>query len=716
MAKVWQLWRFIQRRILPVERAIAQGARASRFGDWPAAAAALGAAAVRRPHRKDILVQWGHALKESGRDGEAAAVYRRVAALAFDDVDVRLHLAMLLRRQDGFSAEVVSLYRDILQAAPANLEAMRALAEAGNRDAAPTDDGVQAREQGYRDKVTVLRADLDEAERQLHLIEAIPLAAHHEFRRRHPVPPPPSSGNEGAMSVDALVLAEADDMAAMIHATLGGVGVQSRPIGRVVVIATRAVIDHPMTSAVPTGTVFVENAHAAIAAVTADSVMIVPAGMVPVAEAAAWLTFAIARTGRGIAYSDHDVVATDWREGDAYRSPILFGRHDPLALATLTEPPVLAMVPRDSLPSILAGGGSGWDRLRALLTGQARAVHVPRLLASRYAMPPAAAAAPRRRDEGSGEPELSTPAVVGLAACEKVETIAVVVPTRDQPAMLARMIASLSGRAARPDLLQIVVIDNRSTDPAMIPLYRRLAGAGVTVVDFDQPFNWSRANNHGTAATEAPILIYANNDVEMLSPGWDDLVRERTDSSGVVGARLLYPDGYYQHAGVVFGVDRGSLSHHEGIGHRGDDAGPNGRWLAPRRAAAVTGAFMSMRRDVFDRLGGFDERLALAYNDLDLCLRARAQGLAVIYDPRLTLTHYESKTRGRNITKTQLAWDEREQVELASRWSAAALRRDPGYNPQWARGGHPFDGLREPDLSEVVDWIDAGANDPWGVR
>ena len=153
---------------------------------------------------------------------------------------------------------------------------------------------------------------------------------------------------------------------------------------------------------------------------------------------------------------------------------------------------------------------------------------------------------------------------------------------------------------------------------------------------------------------------------------------------------------------------------HEGVGHSGREEGAGGRWLRTRTVGAVTGAFLACTHTTFQSLGGFDERLALAYNDIDWCLRVRATGRRVLYAPAITAIHHESVTRGINDSRDRIAYDEAELTYLARKWGEA-LRSEPSYNPQWALGGRPFDGFREPSRSEILRWIDR-AGQPWSIK
>jgi GT2 family glycosyltransferase len=234
------------------------------------------------------------------------------------------------------------------------------------------------------------------------------------------------------------------------------------------------------------------------------------------------------------------------------------------------------------------------------------------------------------------------------------------------------------------------------------------------VLPLDEPFNWSRANNLAAETGTAPLLLFLNNDTKMLTTGWDGMLRTAlsADDVGAVGATLLYPDHSIQHAGIIMGMGSGGPVH-EGVG-RPVDAGPGDRWRQRRSAAAVTGAFLAMRRDVFTAIDGFDAvNFAIAFNDIDLCLRVRAAGLRIVMASGIRVIHYESKTRGINATRSQVAWDLDELGRMHDRWGTA-LFDDPAYNPHWTRSGQPFDGYRFPSTREILRHIDLSARPaPW---
>ena len=266
-------------------------------------------------------------------------------------------------------------------------------------------------------------------------------------------------------------------------------------------------------------------------------------------------------------------------------------------------------------------------------------------------------------------------AKTGRSIAEPPE-VAIIIPNRNRPELLARCLGFLEhANHFRPEIL---VVDNASDDPALPVLYAKLkARHGVRVLRMDQSFNFSRLVNLGVAATKAELVLLLNNDVQFSLPGQLEqlLAAAMRPEVGVAGCRLLYPDGTTQHAGMLLrpGPDpavpiramhvfRGAARQATGYLHQ---------LHAIRNCQAVTGAVMAMRREVFHRVGGFDEvALPVEYNDIDFCLRVRRTGLRVITLPLDGVFHHESATRGDASTPAVRMMRNRPQSPAATRKNA----------------------------------------------
>lgn len=265
--------------------------------------------------------------------------------------------------------------------------------------------------------------------------------------------------------------------------------------------------------------------------------------------------------------------------------------------------------------------------------------------------------------------------------------VSIVIPTRDRKDLLEACVKGLDERTAYRNL-EILIVDNdsreRETKDYLEALGRR---SNVRIVPGPGPFNYPRLINLGAAQARGELLMTLNNDIEALEPGWlDELVSQalRPDV-GLVGCLLLYPDRSVQHAGVIIGLS-GVAGHMYGEA-AADDPGYAGRILATQDLSAVTGACQIMRRDLFARLGGLDEaHLAVAYNDIDFCLRIRAAGLRVIYTPHARLLHRHSASRGSDVRPERLAGFNWEREFMRTRW-AHVVQDDPFFNPNLSLSG-----------------------------
>jgi GT2 family glycosyltransferase len=181
-------------------------------------------------------------------------------------------------------------------------------------------------------------------------------------------------------------------------------------------------------------------------------------------------------------------------------------------------------------------------------------------------------------------------------------------------------------------------------------------------------------NNLAAREAKGEVLLFLNNDIEVVAPNWIEAMLEHAQRPevGAVGAKLVYPDGTVQHAGVVVGI--GGFADHA-FRHL-DGGAPGYLHLASlvRDVSAVTGACMMVRRQVFESLGGFDERLRVAFNDVDFCLRLGERGLGVVYTPHAVLTHHESASRGALHPRSEYLF-------MRRRWGELVARGDPFYNP-----------------------------------
>ena len=280
----------------------------------------------------------------------------------------------------------------------------------------------------------------------------------------------------------------------------------------------------------------------------------------------------------------------------------------------------------------------------------------------------------------------------------KAPRLSVLIATRDRADLMRPCIESVVDSLQQyPGDSEIVIVDNDSEDPSTLDYFAQLAGAGkASVVRFRGPFNWSAINNAAAKAATGQVLVFLNNDTVVLTKDWcsELAAHAMRQDVGAVGARLLYGDGTIQHAGVLIGIE--GVAGHECVGDPPRDGGYFGRSHLLRSAAAVTGACLATRKEVFERIGGFDElELKVAFNDVDYCMKLRKAGYRVVYNPYAVLYHLESKSRGREVSGAKAARHHAEAMAFRARWKESEMS-DPYYNPHFERYARPFDRLRPP--------------------
>jgi GT2 family glycosyltransferase len=257
--------------------------------------------------------------------------------------------------------------------------------------------------------------------------------------------------------------------------------------------------------------------------------------------------------------------------------------------------------------------------------------------------------------------------------------ISIIIPSRDNYEFISKSLGSLFNITDYSNY-EVVIVDNQSEQLSVLNLYSLYESRyeNFLLTKENLPFNFSRACNQGAAKATGDLLLFLNNDTEIIDPNWLTNLAGvlQIPGVGVVGPKLLYPDGSVQHAGIVIGLE-GHASH-VFMGVKSDIYTPYGYVDWMRNVSAVTGACMMVRRDVFEKVGGFDESLTLAFGDVDLCLRIIDAGYRVVYTPDVQLIHYEGKTRGKYIPKQDF---------LAKReyFREKIKQGDPYYNPNLSR-------------------------------
>jgi GT2 family glycosyltransferase len=264
--------------------------------------------------------------------------------------------------------------------------------------------------------------------------------------------------------------------------------------------------------------------------------------------------------------------------------------------------------------------------------------------------------------------------------------VTAIIPNRDSPDLISETLDGLLARTRYPKL-DVLVVDNGSEHHETLALYHRLAKADPRFSHEirPEPFNFSAMVNRALARATGDHVLLLNNDIEVLEPDW---LREMVecmsfDGVGVVGARLLFPNGRLQHAGVVVGL--GGLAGHWYYKAPSRETGRMSRLLVRNGMTAVTGACMLISRECLDRVGDFDQqRFRVAYNDIDFCIRARRAGFGVVWTPFATLRHHESASRGSDKLLRNRARFRKEQDALRETHATDAFE-DPCFSPWWSR-------------------------------
>lgn len=365
-------------------------------------------------------------------------------------------------------------------------------------------------------------------------------------------------------------------------------------------------------------------------------------------------------------YADDDMLARRRRSAPHFKpdwNPVLFEHIDYLSGACVLR--------ADAADLAAVGDVRDWQaQLVSRVAGRGRPLHLHQMLHHRRRRP-----APRM------------PAVQ-VAIARDLPPVSIIVPTRNRFDLLR---TCLDGLAATdyPDV-EVIVMDNDSDDPDTLAYLSGLDPARHRVLRHRGAFNYSAINNEGVAQARGRLLCLLNNDIEVTDPRWLATMATQALRAevGAVGARLLYPDGRIQHAGVVIGIGRAAGHAHRFL--RPEDEGYFHRHSLPQFTTAVTAACLVVEREKFLAVGGLDEHnFAVAFNDVDLCLRLNQRGWQSLYEPRATLIHHESVSRGLDRDPVGAARFAGELAALKRIWKTDEIF-DPYHHPQLSRESERF--------------------------
>lgn len=257
--------------------------------------------------------------------------------------------------------------------------------------------------------------------------------------------------------------------------------------------------------------------------------------------------------------------------------------------------------------------------------------------------------------------------------------VSIVIPNKDEKETLKKCLESIWKKTSYSNY-EIILVENNSTTQEIRDYYKELDGKErVRVVYWEKEFNYSAINNFGISYAKGEYILCLNNDITVISPDWLEelLANCQRPEVGIVGARLYYPDNTIQHAGIVLGMGgcAGSLF----VGLARSRGGYLHKAALQQDLSAVTAACFMVKKEVFEKVGGFEEKLAVAFNDVDFCLKVRHAGYLVVYDPYAELYHHESKTRGYENTEAKKRRFQEEIEYMRCHWMPDILR-DPYYN------------------------------------
>ena len=258
--------------------------------------------------------------------------------------------------------------------------------------------------------------------------------------------------------------------------------------------------------------------------------------------------------------------------------------------------------------------------------------------------------------------------------------VSVLIPNKDQKESLKKCLDSVFEKTTYSNY-EIIIIENNSTESETFEYYRELQKrSNVKVITWKEGFNYSAINNFGEKEASGDYLLFLNNDVEVINPRWMEemLGNCQRPEVGITGAKLYYPDDTIQHAGTIIGI--GGIAGHAFLNMPRSRTGYLHKASIQMNLSAVTAACMMMKRSVFEQLGGFEEKLTVAFNDVDLCLRTVQAGYLVVYNPKVELYHYESKSRGSEDNEEKVRRFQREIEFMRSRWITILKEGDPNYN------------------------------------
>ena len=276
--------------------------------------------------------------------------------------------------------------------------------------------------------------------------------------------------------------------------------------------------------------------------------------------------------------------------------------------------------------------------------------------------------------------------------------VSIIIPNKDEKETLKDCIESIRKKTEYENY-EIIIVENNSTTEEIFQYYKELSqDPRIRLLRWKKEFNYSAINNYGVSHARGEYLIFLNNDVKIITPGW---IKEmlgvcQRPEVGAVGVKLIYPDNTIQHAGCVIGI--GGIAGHMFVDMPANRTGYLHKASILQDMSAVTAACMMMKRTAFEEAGGFTEKLAVAFNDVDLCLKVRKNEKLIVYDPYVQLYHMESKTRGAEDSTEKVRRFQEEIEYMRCQWIDILKKGDPYYNKnlsltKWNYSLRPLPGM-----------------------
>ena len=276
--------------------------------------------------------------------------------------------------------------------------------------------------------------------------------------------------------------------------------------------------------------------------------------------------------------------------------------------------------------------------------------------------------------------------------------VSVIIPNKDEKETLKACIDSIREKTEYPNY-EIIIVENNSTTDEIFQYYKELSqDPRIRLLRWKKEFNYSAINNYGVRHANGEYLLFLNNDVTVITPGW---IKEllgvcQRPEVGAAGVKLIYPDDTIQHAGCVIGL--GGIAGHMFVDMPANRTGYLHKASILQDMSAVTAACMMMKRTAFEEAGGFTEKLSVAFNDVDLCLKVRKNHKLIVYDPYVQLYHMESKTRGAEDNKEKVRRFQEEIEYMRCQWIDILKKGDPYYNKnlsltKWNYSLRPLPGM-----------------------